>query len=79
MPAHKDKFLELYNHSVDEVFSYYYQKTANRALSLRLTEQAFKRAWKNVAQKNRQDIIRDEMVSDSEPFKGTNILRFKAS
>lgn len=61
MEDNKD-FMHFYDESVDNVFSYYYEKTHDRGKSLELTQAEFEKAWDTF----------DKDKEDEQPFKGTN-------
>jgi hypothetical protein len=44
----KQEFLKLYDQSVDEIFEYCYQKTANREIAKSITDKTFTKMWDSI-------------------------------
>ncbi|MDQ3076971.1 MAG: hypothetical protein M3Q63_02900 [bacterium] len=61
----KKQFLKHYDSTVEDVFSYYYERTYDRGKSLELVREHFIKNWENLS-RNKGSALRSQTVEESD-------------
>ncbi|MBA3285366.1 MAG: hypothetical protein H0U27_09970 [Nitrosopumilus sp.] len=61
----KKQFLKEYDSTVEDVFSYYYERTYDRGKSLELVREHFIKNWQNLS-RNKAPTLRSQTVEESD-------------
>ncbi len=63
----KKQFLKQYDSTVEDVFSYYYERTYDRGKSLELVREHFIKTWNTLAQNKRSQAVEESEMTEPAP------------